>query len=672
MPASVAPPPPVEASPGAAKMARPAAIYGLRLRAILVGLPLVCGLSLVSVYADMVAKNIQFGVLQLAPPAVAALFALALANRFLSKLFKKELLSQADILIIYSMLLVTVMVSTRGAIERIIPPLAYLPYYATPENKLFEQVTQHIPSWALPFVPTPNLVRPDYMANFYEGGPVPWLKWIAPLTAWFGLYACAVLVFACMATLLRRQWMDNEQIRFPLTTLPLAIIQDNVEGEPFFSNRLMWLGFAFAAVVFGVNGLAANFPDWPKFTLDLWMSAWFTERPWNGMDIMAVYISLAAIGFAYFLPTDLLFSLWFFFLLTRFQDVIAVQLGGIPTGIGTHNARVWTGYQAAGAYFTLALVQFRIGWPYFKQVLKTAFGSQDNKPLDDTTELMSYRAALIGLFGGFAGIIIWLTLAGMSPVVALVYMGIYLFVVAFIMTRAVCEAGLLMTETSFLPNHLIGLVYRVPDLGPSNLAMMSVLHLVFARDLRGMLLSPLMDNQKMAGDLRVRQRSMLFPFGLAVIVSFIAASYFMLKFSYDKGHLTLYGYPSANAGNMFKYEQGDIAGTTLPPDSTAYSGFVVGVIVTLFLSYMRANFTWFPLHPLAYAIDANWAIFVFWFPFFIAWMIKSLVLRFGGIETFRKLAPFMLGLILGEFMSAVFWAIMNMWRVWSTPNFPWP
>jgi hypothetical protein len=671
MPVSVSPAPTPESASEISKIARPGAIYGLRLRAILVGLPLVCGLSLVSVYADMVAQNIQFGVLQLAPPAVAALFVLALANRWLSKLLKREFLSRADILIIYSMLLVTVMVSTRGAIERIIPPLAHLPYYATSENKLHEQITQYIPAWALPFSPT-QLMRPDYMADFYEGGPIPWVKWVGPLVAWFGLYACSVLVFASMASILRRQWMDNEQLRFPLTTLPLAIIQDEVEGQPFFSNRLMWLGCAFAFTVFGVNGLAANFPDWPKFVLDLWLSAWFTERPWNGMDIMAIYISLAAIGFAYFLPTDLLFSLWFFFLLTRFQDVFAVQLGGIPTGIGTHNARVWTGYQSAGAYFTLALVQFRIGWPYFKQVWKTAFGPADKKPLDDSTELMSYRAALIGLIGGFAGIILWLTLAGMSPVVALVYMGIYLFVVAFIMSRAVCEAGLLMTETSFLPNHLMGLVYRVPDLGANNLAIMSLLHLVFARDLRGMLLTPLLDNQKMAGELRVKQRSMLLPFGLAVLVAFVAASYFMLKFSYDKGHLTLYGYPSGNAGNMFRYEQANISGTTQPPDSTAYAGFGVGVVVTLFLSYMRANFTWFPLHPLAYAIDANWAIFVFWFPFFIAWIIKSLVLRFGGIDTFRRIAPFMLGLILGEFMSAVFWSTMKMTRDWSTPSFPWP
>ncbi len=654
-------------------LTRPTPIYGLRLRAIIVGLPLIVAICLVSVYADMVAKNIQFGVLQLAPPAVAALFAIALINRGLSRLFKRELLNRADVLIIYSMLLVAVMVSTRGAVEKIIPPLAYLPYYATPENKLASDIAAHLPTWIVPFTPQAALSHPADIADFFEGGPIPWFKWVGPLVAWFGLFMCVITVFAGMATILRRQWMDNEQLRFPLTTLPLAIIRDEVEGQPFFSNRLMWAGFAFATLVFGVNGLSANFPDWPKFTLDLWLNAIFTERPWNGMDSIAIYISLAAIGFAYFLPTDLLFSLWFFFLLTRFQDVIAVQLGGVPTGIVTHNARVWTGYQAAGAYFTLALVQFRIGWPYFKDVWHTAFGPAQHRPLDDSAELMSYRAAITSILLGFGGIVLWLSMAGMSPLVAAAHMGIYLFFVAFIMSRAVCEAGLLMTETSFLPNHLIGLVYPLQSLGPQNLALMGFMNIAFARDLRGVLLSPLMDNQKMAGEVRLKQRSMLFPFGFAILVSFVVASYFMLKFSYDKGHLTLYSYPvQNNAKSMFANAQSHMSGSIPPPDATAYGGFAVGVVVTLFLSYMRANFTWFPLHPLAYAIDANWAILVFWFPFFIAWIIKSLVLRFGGIETFRKLAPFMLGMILGEFMSAVFWSVMNMTRVWSTPSFPWP
>lgn len=33
----------------------------------------------------------------------------------------------------------------------------------------------------------------------------------------------------------------------------------------------------------------------------------------------------------------------------------------------------------------------------------------------------------------------------------------------------------------------------------------------------------------------------------------------------------------------------------------------------------------------------------------------------------------MLGMILGEFKMAVFWAIMSMpWAGWNAPGFPWP
>jgi len=36
-----------------------------------------------------------------------------------------------------------------------------------------------------------------------------------------------------------------------------------------------------------------------------------------------------------------------------------------------------------------------------------------------------------------------------------------------------------------------------------------------------------------------------------------------------------------------------------------------------------------------------------WFPFLAARLIKSAVMRFGGIGAFRQAASFMLGLILG-------------------------
>jgi hypothetical protein len=656
--------------------ARNAPTGGLRLRALLVGLPLLIGISIISVYADMVSRVVQFGVLQLAPPAVAVLFALALSNRGLTRITKKEWLSAHDLLVIYSMLIVGVLVSTRGVIEKLIPPLTYLPYFATRENKYNEIFTQHLPAWAVPFTPSAAAQRTSVITGYYEGiGPnesIPFTQWFGPLVCWFALVGCVIWVFACLATLLRRQWMDNEQLRFPLTSLPLAIMRDEAEGQPFFSNKLMWLGFGIAALVFGVNGLAANFPDWPSFTTFFPLNSYFTERPLNQMDYTPIYISLAAVGFAYFLPTDLLFSLWFFFLLARFQDVLTVQFGGIPRSIGTHNARVWTGYQAAGAYFVIIAAQTRIAWPYFKQVWRTAFGARDRRPLDDSNELMSYRTALIGMLLGFGGIILWLSLAGMNPWLASAQMGFYIFLIAIIMSRAVAEAGFLMTETSFLPTHLINLVVPMQSLGSTSLAWLGITNTVFVRDLRGALLSPFLDSQKMAGETRFRTRSLLLPLGISVVLAYVVASYAFLYFSYHKGNLSLYGYPNGNAANMYSMAASQINGSWVPPDATSYGGFAVGIVATLFMVYMRAHFTWFPFHPLAYALAPTWSGIVFWFPFLIAWIVKSTVLRFGGIDTFRRLAPFMLGLILGEFSLAIFWAMMNMGFGWNAPEFPWP
>jgi len=649
---------------------------GLRARTLLIGLPLLAGICCLSVYADMVSKTVQFGVLQLAPPAVFALFVLALMGRGLARLFRRELLSRTDLLVIYAMLLVGVMVSTRGMVEKLIPPLAYLPYFANESNNLQELITRHLPGWAMPFTPSGAMGFPDTIKRYHErlrvGETIPWNVWIGPLAAWFVLLACAVLVFLSLATLLRRRWVDEERLSFPLTRLPLAILNDEVEQQPFFRNRMMWLGFAVSASLFLLNGLNVNFPNVPQFNLFVNVSPIFTQRPWSQMDSIGLWLSPAVVGFAYFLPTDLLFSLWFFFLLTRAQDVIAASLGGQPMPIETHNARIWTGYQALGAYLVLIVAQVKIAWPYFAQTWKTAW-DKNNKPFDDRNELMSYRAAFVGLVVGFLGIVGWLSLAGMSPLLAVVQMGMYLFVVAVIMTRAVSEAGLLMTETSFLPSHLIRLVQPLPALGPTNLSLLALTDIVFARDLRGVLLSPFMDTQKMAGETSLRPRALLLPLLLAVVVSFAVASALFLYLHYTLGGLTLYTYPNGNAANMFGRAREAIRGTARPPDATAWGGLGVGLVATTALVVLRARLPWFPLHPLGYAIAPTWSLYCFWFPFLIAWIIKALIARLGSIRTYRNGAPFMLGLILGEFTMAVLWAILSSPQVGANaPLFPWP
>ncbi|HEY3332600.1 MAG TPA: DUF6785 family protein [Capsulimonadaceae bacterium] len=649
--------------------------YALRGRALAIGIPLVAIISVISVYADMVTKTVQFGVLQLAPPAVVGLFLLVLLNKGLSRLAKRELLHAGDILIIYTMLLVAVMVSTRGVIEKMIPPLAYLPYHSTDTTRYNELLTRHLPSWILPFSPTPSSACPDGLRAYYEGlghgQPVPFEAWVGPLFAMLGLVACVVLVFICLSVLIRRQWADNERLSFPLTALPVAMIRDDIDGHPFMRNKMLWAGFFFTCAIFMINGIHANVPALPNIPLNFPVSAQFTVRPWSQIDYTVIYISFAAIGFAYLLPNDLLFSLWFFFILTRLEDVIMVQMGGIPTGIGTHNARVFTGHQAAGAYIVLVISYIVLGKEHFTNVLKTAFTK--NKTIDDSTEMMSYRTAIFGMLAGFAGVITWLSLAGMSPWLAASIMGIYMFFIAVIMSRAVNEAGLLMTETSFLPTHLIQFVAPVSSWGPANITLTALTNNMFCRDLRGVLLSPLMDAQKMAGDIRLKQRSLLAPFVIAGLVAFFVAAAAFLYVSYTKGHITLYSYPDNNSGNLYKGAATAIKGLGVPFDKTAPGGLALGIAVTAAMVRLRTMLPWFPLHPLAYAVAPTWSMIVLWFPCFLAWVIKVPVMRYGGIAMYRQLRPFMLGMILGEFTMAMLWAVLSTPAIGlSAPDFPWP
>jgi hypothetical protein len=40
-----------------------------------------------------------------------------------------------------------------------------------------------------------------------------------------------------------------------------------------------------------------------------------------------------------------------------------------------------------------------------------------------------------------------------------------------------------------------------------------------------------------------------------------------------------------------------------------------------------------------------------WLPFVIAWAVKSLVLRYGGMRLYRQSLPLFYGLILGDFLA---------------------
>ena len=50
---------------------------------------------------------------------------------------------------------------------------------------------------------------------------------------------------------------------------------------------------------------------------------------------------------------------------------------------------------------------------------------------------------------------------------------------------------------------------------------------------------------------------------------------------------------------------------------------------------------------------------VTWSCLFMSWLVKWLILQYGGVVRHRKIAPFFLGLILGEFTIGSLWTILG-------------
>ena len=95
---------------------------------------------------------------------------------------------------------------------------------------------------------------------------------------------------------------------------------------------------------------------------------------------------------------------------------------------------------------------------------------------------------------------------------------------------------------------------------------------------------------------------------------------------------------------------------TLIPES-GFMGF--GFLMTTVLMLFRMRFVWWPFHPAGFAISTSWGMNVTWGCLFMSWLIKWLILQYGGPMKYRMIAPFFLGLILGEFTVGSIWTIIG-------------
>lgn len=653
--------------------------------ALIVGIVCVVMTCWVVCFAELVVGKIQIGFLQLPPVVVGMLVLLLGVQAVLNRFSGRLRLQPRELFTIYVMMLLASMVSSRGLLQKLIPLLVVPNYNASAENGWPAKFFPFIKSWAVPWNPAGD-PKQFVSARFFEalrpGERLPWNLWIVPLCAWSVFVVLMFTAFLCMAVILRRQWVDNEKLAFPLVQLPLEMIRGESVGPGgaqsggFLKNRLTWFGFSIAVFLFGLKGLHQYMPSFPDVTTDVSLNDFFTQPPYNQMGFFHIYLSVAAIGFFYLLPTDLLFSLWFFFLLTKVEEVGAASIGYEAETMPMYGCKTFVGYQIIGCYVVLVAYMLYSARPHIKRVWQAAITFRKTKLQDvqSEDELIPYRAAFWGLVISVLLSAGWLTMLGMSYWLALFELVVLLFVIALVMARSVCESGMLMTETSWRPIDLFRMVGDPRNLGPANLTGLAFLDGLWLRDQRGLILTGFLDSMKFADGVRVRRRSVLAVFLIALVTAIGVSGFLHIWLPYKLGAVQMYSYVYQGNPVWAFQNAATVMNRAQPPlGFFATINFFVGALITFLIATLRTRLLWFPLHPLGYALSGTWTMMVFWFPCFVAWLCKIVILRYGGMKLYSRLRPFFLGLVLGEFTMAVLFTIPALFdRYTPTPSFPWP
>lgn len=581
---------------------------------------------------------------------------LLLANPVLALLRRSWRFTSAELATVYIMAAVACTIPTGGLVCHLLPHISSGTYFATPENGWAEEIVPFLPAWM-------RVSDPQAVKWFYEGlpsgTPLPWMAWLAPLLGWLPMLLAAYAAMTALMVLVRRQWIQHERLTFPLVQVPISMIGEDGEGRgpigAFFRTPAVWIGILIPLLQYSLRALHNYYPVVPE-GVPIWKYYYF----WDGNFQLRWSISHAVVGFGFLLSTKLGFSMWFLGLLTTLERAVLLHYGvpGTQRVEGIALGSAYLAYQGFGALAVLAASSLWVARGHLRRIWRTIVQGAGDAEGDDG-EILSYRQAVGLLAASVLVMWLWLHAAGLSWWLAPLLIGTALGVM-FGLARIVAEGGLAVTKAPLVPaDALIG-AFGASALGHANLGALGMTF-SWAGGMRVTLMAAVIHGLRLAEHYITRHRRRLAAAVLlAVLCAAGASAATVLTLGYRHGAL-----------NLSFWFFGERA-ATLPYTFTAYhlanqARFTweflgvtgAGGAVQLALTLASKRFLWFPVHPIAFPISAMWTTHHLMPSIFIGWLVKTSVLRYGGVTLYRRVRPFFLGLILGHYAAGGLWCVID-------------
>ena len=597
--------------------------------------------------------------------------------------------SKAELVCVYSALIVTAGMSTFGMANHLVPIVhaPWNPEWNTAQRGWDEALT-HPDSPVL----NPQLFLQDADAielfrqgvpqidsgeerTFAEWGPylseifeaIPWGHWAGPLCWWLIFFAAFFGLFYALSYVVVGYWSDREKLVFPLARLAESFMPATDEGKKsviphIFTRPAFFAAFAVVAFVLSWNAAVQGGWIYEAFRIPMGMP-WFSfgnlvdgtflgplgNRP-DGAPAATLGLTFGflAIGIGFLLPVHVSFSSWFYFLIGQVMILLGVWLGfgeHAQDFAGSNNIR---GSQGSGALFIFSLLSlWRCVGEYFRLIRGRA--------LRDRLFLMLPVALMV-----FCQIILvaWLWFNQVSILWAAAYI-LFATLLSLGFMRIVAEAGIYYFQSALSWGGFTNTFGLGGLIGGENMARLVTANSMLFFDLKAFVAPSFLTAAKLQRD-HVTKRRWIFHTNLFVCIGavMVSAVVWTLVLAHMRGAQQMYGWFYSRMPQRVIDEASRMleAGSGLAGVNASW--FVIGAAFVLFSVWVRQRAFWFP-HPIGYILLVNGLMTNLWFSFLIGWFCKAMVIKYGGKRTFDTLLPFFLGLIAAELLTAFVWVIVG-------------
>jgi len=630
-----------------ARETRPApesARNGVTLRAVGIGVLASVLISGWISYARTGAQTSDVNITHLPVSLFAVFLIIVTANLVLRTQLRAGGLSSSELLTILAMGLVAAMIPARGLTGIWLGLMAAPFYRGTPENGWIDYVQPHLQPYLFP------TNDGNQMAFLYEGLPagahIPWDVWWIPVFWWLTFILAGFSVCACIVVILRKQWVENERLDYPLVAPIVEMIDDsededgNARWPALFRGGLFWTGFLIAFGIIAWNTISYFRPSWPRINVSPNGGLFYFARLFPPL---LTHLNTYTIGFSYFIKLEILFSIWFFHFVLM-SEIALIRKTGFQFGRMHQSGGGWgdplVQWQCMGALWVF------VGWGIYaarhhlKAVFRRAFLSAPD--VDDTQEMMSYRTAVVGLILGNLYIVAWLFQAGVE--FRLIAITVPASIVIYIaMARFVCESGTLFLS---IPTSPLGMGYQL--LGTETLSAQVLTGSATTHALRWMYFLPALSQGARAGDRIQSNRRQLFWAILAGLITALAVNILtVLYLGYTQGAYNFTEFPfNRYAPGLYN----SIVTNVKSPEPASWERLVLfglGGLVMAVLTMLRYRLPWWPLHPVGFIITTT-SILHEITSILIVWIFKAIVMRVGGVTMYRRFRPVFFGIIVGR------------------------